>query len=60
MEAAAEGAVVPAPMLRQARRLADHIVFMYLGEIIEQGPAATFFEDPKDPLTKAYIGGSIS
>ena len=47
-------------VLRQARRLADHIVFMYLGEIIEQGPAATFFEHPQDPLTRAYIEGSIS
>ena len=25
--------------LRQALRIADHVVFMYLGEIIEQGPA---------------------
>ena len=28
--------------LRQARRIADHIVFMYLGKIIEAGPTEYF------------------
>lgn len=46
--------------LRQARRIADHIVFMYLGEIIETGPTETFFNNPKKQLTKDYLSGSFS
>jgi phosphate transport system ATP-binding protein len=44
-------------ILRQAKRLADYVVFIYLGEIIECGPADIFFTSPQDPRTKAYIEG---
>ena len=47
-------------ILRQARRLADYIVFLYLGELIEYGPADEFFENPKQELTREYIKGLIS
>jgi len=47
-------------ILRQARRLADYVVFMYLGEIIEYGPAKEIFENPQKQLTKEYISGLIS
>jgi phosphate transport system ATP-binding protein len=43
--------------LQQARRIADYVIFMYLGEIIEQGPAKEFFNNPKQELTKKYIKG---
>ena len=33
-------------VLRQARRLADHLVFMYMGDVVEWGPAAEIFENP--------------
>jgi phosphate transport system ATP-binding protein len=46
--------------LRQARRIADHLVFMYLGEIIESGPTDEFFNNPKKQLTKDYLSGSFS
>ncbi len=46
--------------LRQARRIADNIVFMYLGEIIESGPTDEFFNNPKHQLTKDYLAGSFS
>jgi phosphate transport system ATP-binding protein len=46
--------------LRQARRIADYIVFMYLGEIIESGPTEEFFNRPKEQLTKDYLTGSFS
>lgn len=46
--------------LRQAKRLADHVVFLYFGKIIEQGTAAEVFNNPKHPETKAYIAGDIS
>jgi len=44
-------------ILRQAKRLADYVAFIYLGEIVEAGPADTFFTDPQDPRTKAYLEG---
>lgn len=47
-------------ILRQAVRLADYVVFMYLGEVIEQGPAETFFKEPKTEITRAYLRGSIN
>ena len=47
-------------VLRQARRIADHIVFMYLGEVIEQGEAKEVFENPKMEKTKLYLGGSFN
>jgi phosphate transport system ATP-binding protein len=44
-------------ILRQAKRLADYVIFIYLGEIVEFGSAETFFSSPKDPRTKAYLEG---
>jgi phosphate transport system ATP-binding protein len=35
--------VLVSHILRQAKRLADYIVFMYLGELIEHGPAHQVF-----------------
>ncbi len=46
--------------LRQARRIADHVIFMYLGEIIEQGPADQIFYNPTQELTKKYMEGAFS
>ena len=43
--------------LQQARRIADYVIFMYLGEIVEQGPAKEFFNSPKEELSKKYIKG---
>ena len=47
-------------ILRQARRLADYVAFVYLGELVEHGPAADFFERPRQALTREYIKGVIS
>lgn len=44
-------------ILRQARRIADYVVFMYLGEIVEHGTADEFFNHPKQEQTKAYLQG---
>lgn len=46
--------------LRQAKRIADHIAFMYLGQIVEAGPAEEFFSNPKQQLTREYLSGSFS
>jgi phosphate transport system ATP-binding protein len=52
--------VIVTHILRQARRIADYIVFVYGGEIIEHGPAIEILENPQQPLTKEYIKGIIS
>jgi len=52
--------VIVTHILRQARRIADYVLFMYMGELVEHGPADKIFKDPKDPRTKAYVIGEIS
>jgi phosphate transport system ATP-binding protein len=46
-------------VLRQARRLADYVVFMYLGELIEHGPADQVFHNPREAKTRAYLEGEF-
>jgi len=52
--------VVVTHILRQARRIADYIIFMYLGEVIEQGPADEFFNNPKMQKTREYLKGAFN
>jgi phosphate transport system ATP-binding protein len=52
--------VVVTHILRQAKRIADYIAFLYLGELVEHGPAEEIFANPIDPRTKAYLSGEIS
>jgi phosphate transport system ATP-binding protein len=49
--------VVVTHILRQAVRIADYVIFMYLGEVIEQGPAKELLNYPKEEKTKAYLKG---
>jgi phosphate transport system ATP-binding protein len=51
--------VVVTHLLRQARRLADHVIFLWLGELVESGPAAQVFGTPRDERTRAYLAGDI-
>lgn len=46
--------------LRQAKRLADYVIFLYFGKVIEVGLASEIFNNPKKPETKSYIDGDIS
>jgi phosphate transport system ATP-binding protein len=46
--------------LRQARRIADYVVFMYLGEVVEAGSAEQVFDNPQHELTKKYLSGAFS
>ena len=41
----------------QARRLADEIVFLYLGEVVETNDATSFFENPQAERTKEFVAG---
>lgn len=42
-------------VLRQAIRLADHVIFMYNGEIIEQGTPDELFKNPKSEKLREYM-----
>jgi phosphate transport system ATP-binding protein len=52
--------VIVTHILRQARRLADRVVFLFLGKLVEEGPADEFFRHPREQLTKDYLSGAIS
>jgi phosphate transport system ATP-binding protein len=52
--------VVVTHILRQARRIGDHVLFLYLGELVEHGPAEQVFGSPQDDRTRAYVSGDIS
>jgi phosphate transport system ATP-binding protein len=52
--------VIVTHILRQARRLADYVVLLYLGQLVEHGPAKDIMENPKEPVTQSYIRGEIS
>lgn len=43
----------------QAQRLADYVLFLWLGELVEHGPAHTFFAAPQHELTQAYLAREI-
>jgi tungstate transport system ATP-binding protein len=45
--------------LGQARRLADDVVFLHRGRVIEHTPAATFFERPASDKAAAYLRGEL-
>ena len=43
--------------MQQAARVSEYVAFMYLGEIIEFGPAQQIFTHPEDERTRRYITG---
>jgi phosphate transport system ATP-binding protein len=47
--------------LAQARRIADYTALFWVqngaGQLIESGTAKQIFEEPRDPLTAAYVSG---
>jgi phosphate transport system ATP-binding protein len=43
--------------LAQARRIADRVAFMYLGELVEYGTTAAVFESPSQKRTSDYVRG---
>lgn len=49
--------VIVTHTLRQAKRLADHVIYMYMGEVIEAGPAHDVFTNPQHERTKQYLEG---
>jgi len=45
--------------LQQAFRVADHVAFMHLGELIEYGSSAQVFDRPERDRTREYISGAF-
>lgn len=45
--------------IHQAMRLADYVVHLYLGKIVEHGSANGVFKNPKEERTRAYINGTF-
>ena len=43
----------------QARRLGRDILFLHRGRLVEQSPAATFFDNPGSAAARAYLEGEI-
>lgn len=43
----------------QAHRLADRVVFLLEGRLIEAADTQTFFNSPSDPRTRAFINGEM-
>lgn len=45
--------------LGQARRMADEVVFLARGRVVEQGPAEAFFAGPETEAARAYLAGRL-
>ena len=45
--------------LQQAYRVADHVAFMYLGDLVEYGPVEQVYGAPREARTREYIGGAF-
>ncbi len=45
--------------LQQARRVADRVAFMYLGELVEDSAVEDLFERPRAQRTRDYVRGAF-
>ncbi|WP_160067025.1 phosphate ABC transporter ATP-binding protein PstB [Sphingobacterium bovisgrunnientis] len=45
--------------MQQAQRIADKTVFLYLGEVKEEGNTYDIFNNPKEEMTSNYIKGNF-
>jgi tungstate transport system ATP-binding protein len=45
--------------LGQARRLADEVLFLHHGRVLEQTPADEFFERPRSEAARAFVKGEL-
>jgi phosphate transport system ATP-binding protein len=43
--------------LQQAQRVADHVAFVHLGDLVEAGPAERVFTNPHEQRTREYVAG---
>ncbi len=45
--------------LQQAYRIADHVAFMYLGDLVEYNSATALFGSPREQRTAEYVSGAF-
>jgi tungstate transport system ATP-binding protein len=45
--------------MAQARRMADEVLFLHRGRLLEQTPATDFFESPASTEARAFIQGEL-
>ena len=45
--------------LQQAYRIADHVAFMYLGDLVEYNSATALFGAPREKRTQEYVSGAF-
>jgi tungstate transport system ATP-binding protein len=45
--------------IAQARRLADDVMFLNQGRLLEHASAQAFFESPQDPLAARFLAGEL-
>ncbi|UCG70439.1 MAG: phosphate ABC transporter ATP-binding protein [Thermoplasmata archaeon] len=45
--------------LFQAKRLANEVVFIFDGKIVERAEKEEFFENPQNPLTESFLSGEL-
>jgi phosphate transport system ATP-binding protein len=45
--------------LQQAYRVADHVAFMYLGDLVEYNSATSLFGSPREQRTAEYVSGAF-
>lgn len=45
--------------LGQARRMADEVLFLHRGRLLEQTPAEAFFREPRSPEARKFLAGEI-
>ena len=57
---AGTGVLMVSHNVSQAQRLADHILFLDEGQIVENAPADVFFAKPNSAAAKAYFDGELS
>jgi tungstate transport system ATP-binding protein len=43
----------------QARRLAQEVIFLHHGRLIEHQPAWRFFEQPESDTARAFMAGGL-
>ena len=46
--------------MRLARDVADHVIFLHQGKIEEQGPPATFFNNPKTDRLRQFLSATVA
>ncbi len=59
IHAAGTSIVMTTHDLPQAGRLADEVLFLNRGRLLEKGPAEQFFTEPENDLAQAFIRGEL-